>query len=526
MGKPMIDTPSTEAALDRLRRAARHLARAHQQGDPEARARLRAASPRPDGTALKHADYLHVLAREQGFASWPALKAAYETRGMDRAQKLQRLKIAIHHGQVAVVERLLADTPDLADGALGVEIALYRRAAVAAALARDPEAAVRPLGVSPPLVQLCQSRMFRHWPHRQEDMMAIAEMLRAGGADLDLGPQAEPGSEHRLSPLYFALGHAGNLRLARWLLEHGASPNDNESLYHATELGHREGLRLLLEFGADPAGTNAVPRAMDFHDLAAVQMLLEAGANPNEGADGVPPVPGTFAGAVVPLLHQAARRHSDGPMIDLLLAAGADPAARWKGISAYTYAAVYGNAAMLSRLEAVGAAHPLDETQALLAAAARGEVPEGRYLNFDEVPEAFQNLPRELLYLPGRLPHLRALFAVGFPWDRPDAEGLTPVQVAGWEGLPEIMAYLLSLKPDLSHVNGFGGTLLSTIVHGSENCPARAERDHVACARLALEEGVALPRRAPDFAVDPDMAAFLADWAEAHPGQVVEHGVV
>lgn len=129
-----------------------------------------------------------------------------------------------------------------------------------------------------------------------------------------------------------------------------------------------------------------------------------------------------------------------------------------------------------------------------------------------------------ILHLPGKLDHLKRLVALGVEYDRPDSEGLTPVQVAGWEGLPEMMAYILSLSPDLSHVNGYGGTLLSTIIHGSENCPQRAERDYLGCLELALRLGVALPRRALTLAGDPEVATFLADWAEAHPGQVVEGG--
>jgi ankyrin repeat protein len=73
-----------------------------------------------------------------------------------------------------------------------------------------------------------------------------------------------------------------NMPLASWLLEHGADPNDGESLYHSTELGHHEGLRLLLAHGADPKGTNALLRAMDFHDIEAVKMLMEAGAEVDE----------------------------------------------------------------------------------------------------------------------------------------------------------------------------------------------------------------------------------------------------
>ena len=91
--------------LDRLRRDAKALRQAHEAGTPDARARIATYQPRPEGRALKHADYLHVIARENSFASWPALKEAVEIMGMDGAAKLQRLKIALHHGQVEVVER-------------------------------------------------------------------------------------------------------------------------------------------------------------------------------------------------------------------------------------------------------------------------------------------------------------------------------------------------------------------------------------------------------------------------------------
>ncbi len=43
---------------------------------------------------------------------------------------------------------------------------------------------------------------------------------------------------------------------------------------------------------------------------------------------------------------------------------------------------------------------------------------------------------------------------------------------------------------------------------------------------LVLKAGVALPRRSVQVAGDLDVAAYLADWAEAYPRQVVDHGVV
>ena len=115
------------------------------------------------------------------------------------------------------------------------------------------------------------------YPELEADMLVIAGALVENGADVNDGYAFPAGSDHRLSALYGAIGHANNMALGRWLLQHGADPNDGESLYHSVELGHHEGLRMLLQHGADPKGTNALLRAMDFDDIEAVRMLLAAG---------------------------------------------------------------------------------------------------------------------------------------------------------------------------------------------------------------------------------------------------------
>ena len=508
-------------SIVQLRRDARALKKAFEAGDTIARQRVAAHPPRPDGTPLKHADFLHIVAREQSFASWPALKLAAELHGMDIAAKRQRLKIAVHHGQFHVVDRLLAGHPGLADGDLGLEIGLYRREAVADALADDPARATAILGMAPPLVHLAHSRMLKHWPDKAGDMLAIADMLVAHGADVDRGSPVHEGSDHMLSPLYFAIGHSDNMVLGRWLLEHGANPNDNESLYHATELGHHQGLRMLLTHGADPRGTNAMLRAMDFEDTEAVRMLLDAGALADEFDD--TPVGGERPW-VVPALHQAARRMCGAEMIELLLDAGADPNRRYADCSAYGFARVFGNAMLAHAIEARGKVPDLTPEEALLAEAADGTKTDGQTIDPEKLPDAYRNIVRTILHLPGKLDHIRRLVAIGVEYDRPDQEGLTPLHVAGWEGLPDVMTYFLDLGSDLDHVNGYGGTLLSTIVHGSENCPSRAERDHIGCLRLALERGVPLPRRAAGLAGETDIAEFLDEWASTHPDQVIDGG--
>ncbi|GAA6209435.1 hypothetical protein NBRC116601_27280 [Cognatishimia sp. WU-CL00825] len=508
--------------LDVLRRRAKQLRRDYLAGLPVAHQRLKQHPPRALGTVLQHADFLHVIAQEQNFASWPALKLAAETIGLDRASRVQRLKLAVAQGQVRVIAHLLGETPDLATGFLGLQIALYDKAAVQAALWENPLAAVQKLGPKTPILHLCFSRWIHARPDLEQDMLDIAEMLRGLGADVNDSMPVGPQNPHPLSALYGAIGHADNMPLAAWLLQNGADPNDGESLYHATELGHRHGLKLLLDHGAKPAGTNALLRALDFGDLAAVQMLIAAGADVNEFQ--AAPVGGE-APIVIPALHQAARRMCDAPLIETLLAAGADLERTYQGGTAYAYARVFGNRAVAQAIEnrtAAPLAVTLTKEEALLAKAADGMATEGAFLNPDQLPEAYRNIIAEILHLPGKAEHVRHLVALGVEFDRPNSEGLTPVQLAGWEGLPDMLALLLGLGPDLAHVNTYGGTLLSTIIHGSENCPQRAERDYIACLELVLHHGVALPERDITSAGDETVAAFLSDWAARYPGQVVE----
>ncbi len=508
-------------SIDHLRRRAKSLRKSYEGGETLALQRVRANPPRASGD-LKHADFLHVIAREEGFESWPKLKLAVETQGLDRAQKIQRLKIALYNGQNWVVQRLMFDTPDLADGLFGLQVALLNRPVVERMLAEDADRATRLYGPRRPMLHLAFSKYIHARPDLEPDMLAIAQALVDHGASVNDSCPVAPGNDHQLSALYGAIGHANNMALGRWLLEQGADPNDNESLYHATELGHHDGLRMLLDHGADPKGTNALLRAMDFHDHQAVQMLLAAGARADD-------FDGTHVGGerpwVIPALHQAARRMSDARMIDMLLDAGADPARVFEGGTSYGYARVFGNRDLAKAIEARGPVPPLTLVEQRLAAAAEARPVDG-FIDPDTLPQAYRNILRMLIHLPGKLDHVKRLVALGVEYDRPDAEGLTPVQIAGWEGLPDMMGYLLSLKPDLGHVNGYGGTLLSTIIHGSENCPNRATGDYIACARLALEQGVALPERVVALAGDEDLAGFLSDWATDHPGQVVQGGPV
>lgn len=496
--------------LDPLKRSAKALQKAYDAGDDNARLQVRAYLDADK--ALKHADYLYVIARQQNFESWPKLKAAVDARGLPRTQAQERLKIALYLGQKPIVEQLLADMADIATDNLALQIALYDRAAVRDTLWGDPTLATRLIGPRRPILHLAFSRYHQMVPDRTADMLAIAQMLLEHGADVNDAYPHQPGSEEMLSALYGALAHARNMPLARWLLENGADPNDGESLYHTTELGHSEGLRLLLAHGAKPDGTNALFRAMDFNAHAAVGLLLKAGADPNEA----------LCGEGFTALHHAARRMCDGKMIALLLKAGADPDALWNGLSARTLAQLYGNDAVAAALANNGSA-PVDPIVQNIINVVQ-DAPH-QPIDAGRIPNAISDLLHNLVIVPGSEPVVQRLVMAGWPWDGVDSSKITPVQLAGWQGMPALMAFFLGMKPDLSHINGYGETLLSTIIHGSENAPSRSGQDHVECLRLALTEGVALPQPAIAGAGRSDVAAFLKEWAAAHPGQVVAYGI-
>ncbi len=498
----------------RMRRDAMALRSACTAGDRDALARAEAVLG-TDPKAVSHVDALRVLAREAGYSSWSDLKFAAEAGAMDRAEKLDRLKMALFHGQGWRVEHLLEVAPDLRRDNLGIMCAMYDVGGVREALEARPKAASEPiLGPRTPILHLTFSRWWRHGGS-EEDMLATAEALKAAGANANDSYEQMPGNP--LSALYGAVGHASNLRLAAWLLENGADPNDGESLYHACEIG-APALRLLLDHGARTARTNALPRALDFNDPEMVEVLLAGGADPNESIHW--PESSGEAPFVIPALHQAARRLCSRRIVARLLDAGGNPDEIAWGHSAYALARMFGNDGAAEEMASRSCRVDLGREEAAIANAVAGRGL--RRIDPEHLPEPTRDMIQSQVHLPHALRRTKALVEVGLPHDRPDPQGLTPVHVAGWEGIPDVMAYLLSLGVSLNHVNGYGGDLMSTIVHGSENAPGGRKRDHVACARLALEAGVPLRRQEVEFAGEIEMAEFLSNWAEEHPDQVTE----
>ncbi len=188
-------------SLDQLRRDAKALGKALAQGDKGAKLRVHGIIAEPKSGAYKHADFLHVIARETGYATWTALKVAVETQGMDRAQKQGRLRWALFNGAQDTVSHLLVDTPDLAAGQVPLLVALYDIEAMREILATDPEAAIRDYPPRRAMCHLAFSTHIKAAPEKEADMLAMAELLVAHGADVNDSFAFEPDTEHRLSAL-------------------------------------------------------------------------------------------------------------------------------------------------------------------------------------------------------------------------------------------------------------------------------------------------------------------------------------
>lgn len=500
------------ASLKALRRQAKRLGKQIGQGEPGAIARA-VAHLHGTSDGWKHADFLYVIAKEAGYDSWPKLKFSHEQQAMDRAKKTARLERALYHGQGWVVAALLDELPDLAHAHMGIECALGDYLAVAARLAADPTLATQPINGRSPLLHLSFSK---HLQEADAAVLPLAELLHFHGADPDDSYAFEGKPNAQLSALYGALGHVGNMALARWLLEQGANPDDNESLYHATELGHLDGVRLMLEFSARIAGTNALARMLDFDDPEGARLLLEAGADPNEGAQ---PHPSGTPSYAICALHHAARRGCSARVARVLLEFGAEGRTLQYGHSAYALARMYGNSVFAEELERAGQGVPLSRNEALMAAAADGAV-SGR-LEIDELTVEQQRMLCRILGFDAPLPHVKRLVELGLDPDLTEEMGMPAIQCAGWQGHRDAVAYLLELGPDLAVKNKYGGDLIGTILHGADNCPMAKQRDHLGCVELALDAGMPLHRFDIDHCAVVELREWLTAWAEDNPERIV-----
>jgi ankyrin repeat protein len=239
--------------IDQLRRQARELLEAYRAQSPDAVLEVEAyhRTATPNTFALHDAQF--VLARSYGFESWPKLKAAVE--GVTTKQLYEAVKKGDHRA----VRALLARRPEIVDllpgGPSGSEI----RALHIAVMARDVD-------MTRLLLEAGANTRDGIWPNRDatsprtiaeergydeivalmtaheekrgaravnaldDGVRRLGHAMRTGGEDAVIAVfESEPGLADMCPPDGVTMLHRaaqyGLLRVARWLLDHGADVN-------------------------------------------------------------------------------------------------------------------------------------------------------------------------------------------------------------------------------------------------------------------------------------------------------------
>lgn len=472
--------------LDVLRRQARSLLRGLIAGDAAALAR---AAPYALGPTPKLSGAQLVIAREHGFAGWPKLVAEVERRQAaalaDEAFVEQVLTLALGRGfdapQPSRALALMQSRPlkSLPLALVGGDLAAVQQALAGA----DLHAAIGPFA-APPIAHVAFSSLARLDAVRP-GLLATLRWLLAQGADAN-ATLHDP-ADAALPALYGAIARARCFEAVESLLQAGADPNDNESLYHATEQDDRRMLDALVAAGARWTGTNALLRQLDHDDLASLRQALDLGADPNERGPGGRPA-----------LHHALLRGRSAAFVQLLLERGADPQVRDDaGHSAAWHAARAGDRASLALLEARGAGLDTDAAEAFLAACAAADEPAARE-HLARHPDAVARLDAAgQRLLPdqaqrGHAASVRLMLALGWPVATRGDWDASALNQAAFRGDAAMVQLLIDHGARWDEPNGFGGNVLGSCLHAV--CHSmHPEGDHAAVLALLLAQGAPAP---------------------------------
>jgi ankyrin repeat protein len=514
--------------LDHLKKQAKDLIRRYRSRDGEAIARFRHALPaaanRSDdeiaSLKLRLHDAQSCVARDYGFASWTDLRsyvAAQSAARDDHAARVLRWLALVYSAEIGgtvdranprVAVRMLAESPDLVADSPYLACAIGDEDALRQATQADPAWVNRaggPLKL-PPLTAITHSSLLQV-PELRERLHRCARFLLTAGANPNqrIGNRwppaslSKPNDDHPLSALYGAAGKNHDPGLTKLLLDAGADPNDDESLYHSLE--NPACTRLLLEHGARIEGSNALYRALDFDNVGPLALLLEHGADPNEPARNAP-----LTDWGTPLLWAIRRRRSPRH-IAALLTAGADPSAMTpSGISAYRLALQFGLEEVAGLLRGTSGTEPISDEDMFVAACARGDEAEARRIRSAR-PDLPATLPQPQLRL---LPDMtgeggdegaRLMVELGWPIAvRGGDWNASALNLAVFRGNAALTRFLLEHGASWTEMHGHDDNVSGTLSWASCNEPV-AGGDWVGCAQALLEHGMPSAKRDGD---DPE----------------------
>jgi ankyrin repeat protein len=480
--------------LSHLRKQAKRLLRQARAGNAPALQRFIEALSAVRGTslaaladrALRLHDAQSVIAREYGFRSWTELKRYVDWRRADRAERVKAWLRMVYEGNArerGLAVRMLNEERELLSADAWLGCAVGDEAAIRAALADDPGWANLkggPLGM-PPLVAVTHSLLLLE-DGFEPRLLACARLLLEHGADAN-GSWTDPRwPDWPLSVLFGAAGRSHHAGMTMLLLEAGANPDDNESLYHSVESRDSACTRLLLEAGAKVAGTNAIARVIDYGKLDDLRLMLQRGGRAEERS----------------WIHHAIRRGRSLEYIWILKDAGADlRASNRDGLSLCRWAQMFGRVDVLDLLREAGIEEALTDEEQFVAACTRGDEPAARIILERESDIISRLSPKQLQALP-ELADISDVCAVqtnldlGLPREVKAAWDTTALHLAVYRGDARMAELLLKSGASWRTKNGFGGNVVGTLSYASQSDPEDpvAPRDYAGCARVMVAHGV------------------------------------
>jgi len=441
-----------------------------------ATSRLRDGARRSRGWAPALHDAQLVIAREQGFGSWPRFKAFIVESQLDfQGQVDAFIDAAVSDGGRA--RAMLANNPKIAQAGFYVALLLGDAKQVERVVTENPALVNAKIGPQKgePLLYVCFSRYASGKSDRADDLTETARVLLRHCADPYAFFVPEDCPDNPLPCLYAASGLNNNPALTWALLEAGANPNDSESLYHSTEHRDLASMKVLLQHGATPKGKNALKHKLDWEGMEGLQLLLEAGGDPNEVNER-----GETA------LHWAVWRGRSTAAIMALLDHGADINRRRNdGRTAYAIAVVSGQGEVSELLKARGADTALSALDQFVATGGK----DGDGIGAVNANGSERLLPD--LTASHRTEAVRALLAAGIPLDARGEAGGTALHWACWKGYPDLVEVLIEHGAPLGvEDTEFHAPPSGWLHHGTQNCGQHdGDFDYAQVARLLIASG-------------------------------------
>ncbi|HEY0687346.1 MAG TPA: ankyrin repeat domain-containing protein [Steroidobacter sp.] len=455
--------------LGRLRDEAKSLKKLCASGDPTAVGFVDFHLGRTTG-AVKLADAQFALARSYGFKSWARLKAFVEAQSRSPAERGALLLQSLFTDNHALLQELYDRREGLPASDFFIAAALGNVTVVETMLAADPAWASRVGG--PMQTQAITYAAYARfgmvddtYPPRQQ---RIVTLLLSHGADPNsfVHEESRGKGDGRLSALYGCCRQPGNPTIAKLLLDAGASTDDGESLYHASELSDTRCLELLFAAGVPERDRDfCICRALDFENPDAIAVYLRNGANPNH-------------------LDWALFRNRSLRIIELLVEHGADlnqPCGdywlleRLRGLTPVQMAERAGAVEAVSYLLERGATDSRTPTDRLIGACARADEDAARLI-LREHPNIVGTLTKRDLgniatfARDSRLKSVQLMLEIGFDIEaRADDLDATALHYAATNGDVPMVKLLLGHRARLDVKHKYGGTPLDTAIYCAAN---------------------------------------------------------